>query len=188
MPSTSFDMPMSVDVAPEVVAALQNRVAVRQVRHAIEHAVRAMLAGELAGRVRPWDLSGLRARAATLGEVSSARAVRVEAGVLVAELQPGGQRVVFRRIDDGWRLVRFVDGDDESVRPETARQVPLRGWGPDAVLDALGIDRPDGVELEVVSRDLGQGETETCHRYQWVDYGRGQLLTGSGDNAILTEG
>ncbi|MDT5130281.1 MAG: hypothetical protein QOH54_5925, partial [Mycobacterium sp.] len=79
-------------------------------------------------------------------------------------------------------------GDDESVRPETARQVPLRGWGPDAVLDALGIDRPDGVELEVVSCDLGQGETETCHRYQRVDYGRGQLLTGSGDNAILTEG
>jgi len=222
-------MLLPVDVVPEVVAALQDRVAVREARHAIEHTVRALLAGELDGRVRPWDLAALQARAATLGEVSSAQAVLVEAGVLVAELQPGGQRMLFRRIDDGWRLVRFVDGDDVSVRPETTRRVALHGWGPDAVLAALGIDRPDGVELEVVTTDLGQGETETRHRYQWVHGGRsvlaeevkneiydgatpyttylhgvvitggersdggfeegsGLILTGSGDDAVVTEG
>jgi hypothetical protein len=164
-----------VDVAPEVVAALQDTVAVREVRHAIAHTVRVMLADELDGWVRPWDLPALRERAATLGEVSSALAVRVDAGVLVAELRPGGQRLLFRRIDNGWRLVRFVLGDDEVVRPETTRKVPLSGWGPDAVLAALGIEKPDDIELEVVTTELGQGETETCHRYQWVDDGRSVL-------------
>lgn len=168
-------MLLPVDIAPEVVAALQDTVAVRAVRHDIAHAVRVMLADELDGWVRPWDLPALRARVAALGEVSSVLAVRVDAGVLVTELRPGGQRLLFRRIDDGWRLVRFVVGDDESVRPETTRQVPLSGWGPDAVLAALGIAKPDGVELEVVTTELGQGETETCHRYQWVDGGRSIL-------------
>lgn len=170
-------MLVPVDVAPEVVAALQDRIAVREVRHAIAHTVRTMLSDELDGWVRPWDLPALRARAATLGEVSSARAIRVDAGALVAELLPGGQRIVFRRIDDGWRLVRFVGDEvgDIVLRPETTRQVPLSGWGPDAVLAALGIERPDGVELEVVTTDLGQGETETCHRYHWVDGSRSVL-------------
>ena len=40
------------------------------------------------------------------------------------------------------------------------------------VLTALGVVKPDGVELEVVSEDLGQGETETSHRYRWTDGGR----------------
>ena len=43
-------MQVPVDVTPEVVAALQNRVTVREARHAIEHTVRALLAGELDGR------------------------------------------------------------------------------------------------------------------------------------------
>jgi hypothetical protein len=61
-------MQVPVDAAPEVVAVLQNRVA-----------------------------------------------VRVEAGVLVAELQPGGQRVVFRRIDDGLGQLLTGSGDDAIV-------------------------------------------------------------------------
>jgi hypothetical protein len=108
-------MLVPVDVKPEVVAALQNRVAVREARHAIEHTVRAMLSGDLDGRVRPWDLPALQARAATLGEVSSAEAVRVEAGVLVAELQPGGQPMLFRRIDDGRDLILTGSGDTATV-------------------------------------------------------------------------
>jgi Arc/MetJ family transcription regulator len=42
-------MLLSVDVAPDVVAALQNRVAVREARHAVAHAVRALLSDDLAG-------------------------------------------------------------------------------------------------------------------------------------------
>jgi hypothetical protein len=61
-------MQVPVDVAPEVVAVLQNRVA-----------------------------------------------VRVEAGVLVAELQPGGQRVVFRRIHDGCGQLLTGSGDNAIV-------------------------------------------------------------------------
>jgi hypothetical protein len=49
--------------------------------------------------------------------------------------------------------------------------------GPDSVLAALGIVKPEGVQLEVESEDLGQGETETRHRYQWTD----------GDRSILAE-
>jgi len=94
---------------------------------------------------------------------------------LVAELQPGGQRIVFRGVDDEWRLVRFADGDDVSIRPGTTRSVELHGWGPDSVLAALGIAKPDGVELEVVSEDLGQGETATRYRYQWTEGGRSIL-------------
>ena len=88
----------------------------------------------------------------------------------------------------------------------------------DDVLAALGIAKPDGVELEVVSEDLGQAETETSYRYQWseggrsmaeavkneiydgarpystyvrgviVDGDRGVLLTGSGGSAVVIEG
>jgi hypothetical protein len=75
------------------------------------------------------------------------------------------------------------------------------------------------VELEVVSEYLGEGQTDTSHRYQWtergrsilaedvkneiyhgatpysayvrgviVDGGRGVLLTGRGDSALIIEG
>jgi hypothetical protein len=43
---------------------------------------------------------------------------------------------------------------------------------PDSVLAALGIAKPEDVELEVVAEDLGQGETETRYRYQWTEGGR----------------
>jgi hypothetical protein len=73
--------------------------------------------------------------------------------VLVAELLPSAQRIVFRGVDDEWRLVKFADGDDVSIPPETTRQV----------------------ELEVVSEYLGEGETKTCYRYQWAEDGRSIL-------------
>ncbi len=171
-------MALPVDIAPDVVAALQDRATTRQVRKSVVGAVRALLADDLAGRVRPWDLPALRARAATLGEVNGARVVGLRDAALVVELLPGGQRVVLRRVDDGWRLVRFVEGaDDGALRPERTRHVTIDGWGPPAVLDALGIELPDGVELQILTRDLGQGETETCYRYQWVD----------GDRSVLVE-
>jgi hypothetical protein len=71
---------------------------------------------------------GAATAGAGLGEVASARAVSVDEDVLVAELLPGRQRIVFRGVDDEWRLVRFADGDDVSIRPETTRRVELHGW------------------------------------------------------------
>ena len=129
----------------------------------------------VSGGVRPWDLPELQRRATGLDEVSSADAVSVDEDVLVAEMLPAGERIVFRGVDDEWRLVRFADGDDVGVRPETTSRVELHGWGPDSVLAALGIAKPDGVELEVASEDLGQGETETSDRYQWSEGGRSIL-------------
>jgi len=58
------------------------------------------------------------------------------------------------------------------------RRVELHGWGPDSVLAALDIAKPDGVDLEVVSEDLCQGETETSHHYQWTEDGRSILAEG----------
>jgi hypothetical protein len=136
---------------------------------AIAGAVRRLVEGGLSGGVRPWDLPELQRRAAELGEVSGATAVSVEEQALVAELQPGGERILLRGLDDGWRLVRFVIGDDVSLRPETTRRVALRGSGPDAVLAALGVAKPDGVELQYSDEDLGQGETEYRHGYEWTD-------------------
>ena len=72
-------------------------------------------------------------------------------------------------------MVRFADGTDVTLRPETTRRVELHGWGPESVLTALGLVKPDDVELEVLSEDLGQGETETVHRYQWTDGSRSIL-------------
>ena len=127
------------------------------------------------GGVRPWDLPALQRRATTLGQVCSARAVSVDENVLVAELLPGGERLLFRGVDDSWVLVRFADGADTTLRPETIRRVELHGRGPESVLTALGVVKPDDVELECLSEDLGQGETETRHRYQWTEAGRSIL-------------
>jgi hypothetical protein len=175
---------IAVELAPEVTASLRAmkdrgtpppRCHKGVVQRAIAGGVRRLIEGSLSGGVRPWDLPGLQRTATGLGEVSSARAVSVDEDVLVAELLPGGQRILFRGVDDEWRLVRFADDGDVNIRPETTRRVELRGWGPDSVLAALGIAKPDGVELEVVSEDLGQGETETSHRDQWTEGGRSIL-------------
>ena len=45
-----------------------------------------------------------------------------------------------------------------------------------------------GVELQVLWEDLGQGEKETVHRYQWTDGSGGVVLTGRDDSAVVTEG
>jgi hypothetical protein len=173
-----------VELEPEVTASLRAmkdrgtpppRCHKGVIQSAIAGGVRRLIEGALSGGVRLWDLPELQRRATGLGEVASARAVSVDESVLVAELLPGGQRIVFRGVDDEWRLVRFADDGDVSIRPETTRRVELRGWGPDSVLAALGIAKPDGVELEVVSEDLGQGETGTRYRYQWTEGGRSIL-------------
>jgi antitoxin component of MazEF toxin-antitoxin module len=172
---------IDVDLAAEVHASLRAmkdrntpppRCHKGPIRSAIANAVRWLLFNDLAAKVRPWDLPELLHRASTLGEVSSARAVCVDENVLVAELQPGGQRIVFRGVEDEWRLVRFADGSDFTLRPETTRRVELKGSAPESVLTALGLVKPDDVNLEVASEDLGQGETKTVHRYQWNDGGR----------------
>jgi hypothetical protein len=169
---------IDVDLSPDVLSALRafadagaapQRCDADVITSAIRWSVSRMLADELSGSVRPWNLPALRRRAADLGEVTSARAVSVGEHVLVAELLPGGQRLLYRGVDDDWRLVRFVDGDDLSLRPETTHRVELSGWGPDSVLAALGIEKPDTVNLEIVDEYQGQGQTETSHRYQWVD-------------------
>ena len=173
-----------VELAPEVTASLRAmkdrgtpplRCHKGVIHGAIAGGVRRLIEGSLCGGMAPWDLQELLRTATGLSEVSSARAVSVDEDVLVAELLPGGQRILFRGVDDEWRLVRFAGDGDVSIRPETTRRVELRGWGPDSVLAALGIAKPDGVELEVVSEDLGQGETETSYRYQWSDGGRSIL-------------
>ena len=153
------------------------------IESAIAGAVRRLADNALSSGVRPWDLAELQRRAAGLGEVSAARAVSVDENVLVAELFPGGQRIVFRGVDHEWRPVRFADGNDVSIAPETTRRVGLRGWGPDSVLAVLGVAKPDDVELEVVSEDLGQGETETSYRYQWTE-GRRSILAEEVKNEI----
>ncbi len=167
-----------VELAPDVVTSLRqmrdrgeqpSRCHDGVIRSAIAGAVRRLVDDGLSGGVRPWDLPALQRRAASLGEVSAAVAVWVDANALVAELLPGGERIVLRGVDDGWQLVRFADGDDVSLRLEATRQVELHGSGPDAVLAALGIVKPDGVELEYSSEDLGQGETEYRHGYRWTD-------------------
>jgi hypothetical protein len=40
------------------------------------------------------------------------------------------------------------------------------------VLTALGLTKPEHVELEILTEELGQGETETSYRYQWTEGGR----------------
>jgi hypothetical protein len=173
-----------VELAPDVVASLRRmrdtgeqppRCHDGVIQSAIAGAVRRLVDDGLSGGVRPWDLPELQRRAAGLGEVSGARALSVDFYALVAELQPGGERVLLRGVDDGWRLVRFVDGDDVSLRPEITRSVALQGSGPDAVLAALGVAKPDEVELRYTDEYLGQGETEYRHGYEWTD-GAGRTI------------
>ena len=172
-----------VELAPDVSAALRAmkdrgtpppRCHTGVIKSGIAGTVRRLLENNLSPVVRPWDLPELQRRAAGLVEVSSARVVSVDENVLVAELLPSAQRIVFRGVDDEWRLVRFADGDDVSIPPETTR-LELRGSAPDSVLAALGVTRPDKVALEVVSEYLGEGETRTCYRYQWSEDGRSIL-------------
>ena len=73
------------------------------------------------------------------------------------------------------RAMKDRCGHDVSVRRETTRRVDLHGSAPDSVLTALGLVKPDGVELEVVSEYVGQGETKTSHRYQWTEGSRSIL-------------
>ncbi|MGZ5396938.1 MAG: hypothetical protein ACXWEI_16260 [Mycobacterium sp.] len=183
-----------VELAPEVVASLREmrdrdkqppRCHDGVIKSAIAGAVRRLVEGSLGGGVRPWDLPALQRRAADLGEVSAARAVWVNANALVAELLPGGERIVLRGVDDRWRLVRFADGDDVSVRTESTRQVELHGSGPDAVLAALGIVKPDGIGLEYSSEDMGQGETEYRHGYRWTDDTGRSILAEEVKNEIF---
>ena len=175
---------IEVELTPEVIASLHAmrdrgtplpRCQKGPIRSAIAGGVRRLVENTLRGGVRPWDLPALQRRSAALGEVSSARAVSVDEDVLVAELLPGGEWLLFRGVEDDWRLVRFADGTDVTLLPETTRRVELHGWGPESVLTALGLVKPDDVELEVLSEDLGQGETETVHRYQWTDGSRSIL-------------
>jgi hypothetical protein len=170
-----------VDLAPEVSESLRGmkgrgtppaRCHKGVVRSAIAGAVRRLLDGELAGGVRPWDLPALQRGAAEVGKVSAARAVYLDENVLVAELLPSGQRIVLRGVDDEWRLVRFADDGDFSLRPEIIRRVELHGWGPDSVLGALGVSKPEDVELQISSEDLGQGETESRYGYYWAEADR----------------
>lgn len=181
-------MSESVDLAPAALTALRTmrdagEVPLRcnkgPIRTAVAAAVRGLNDDDLGSRVRPWDLSALRRRAAELPEITGAVALHVDEDALVAELRPGGERVALRGVGDGWRLVRFLDDAEvtEQVRlmPETTLDITLEDFTPDAVLAALGIARPDDVELDIESEDLGQGETETRYRYLFTDNGRSVL-------------
>ncbi|ANE81251.1 hypothetical protein A7U43_19915 [Mycobacterium adipatum] len=181
-------MSESVELAPEVLVALRamrdaGEVPLRcnkgPIRTAVAAAVRALNEDDLGPRVRPWDLSALRRRAAARGRIAAAVAVYVDADVLVAVLRPGYDRVVLRGAGDFWRLVRFLDADEatEGVRltPEITQDVDLDEFSPEAVLTALGVAKPDDVDLDIESEDLGQGETETRYRYLFTDNGRSVL-------------
>ena len=93
------------------------------IRSAVSAAVRRLLADDLDGIVRPWDLPALRREAVGLGNVDAVQVISVGADALVAELRPSGRRIVFRGVDDGWRLVRFATDDEVSLRPERVRSV-----------------------------------------------------------------
>ena len=181
-------MSESVDLAPEVITALwalrdAGEIPLRcnkgPIRAAVAAAVRALNDDNLGPKVRPWDLSALRRRAAELGHTTAAVAVYLNKDLLVADLLPSRERVVLRGVGDAWRLVRFLDATEvtEEVRlvPETTREISLAEFSPDAVLAALGVAKPDDVDLDIESEDLGQGHTETRYRYLFTDNGRSVL-------------
>lgn len=181
-------MPDTVELAPEVISALRRmrdagEVPLRcnkgPIRTAVAAAVRALTTDDLGGKVRPWDLSGLRRAAADLGAVDGATALYVDESLLVAELLPAAQRIALRGVDDGWRLVRFLADserpDHVRLAPETTTEIELDTLSPEGVLSALGIAKPQDVELDIESEDLGQGETETRYRYLFTDNGRSVL-------------
>lgn len=181
-------MSESVDLAPEVVTALWAlrdagdmplRCNKGPVRAAVAAAVRALNEDTLGPKVRPWDLSALRRRATELGEITGAVAVHLDEEMVVAELLPGRERVVLRGVGDDWRLVRFLDATEVTAEvrlvPETTREITLAEFSPDAVLTALGVAKPDDVDLDIESEDLGQGHTETRYRYLFTDNGRSVL-------------
>jgi hypothetical protein len=216
-----------VELAPEVHVSLRAmkdrgvpppRCHKGAIQSAIAGGVRRLVDNTLSSGVRPWDLPELQRRAASLGEVTSARAISVDENVLVAELDQAASGSC-SAADDEWRLVRFADGDDISIRPEATLRVDLCGSAPDSVLIAMGVNKPADVKLEVLSEDLGQGETQTRYRYQRteggrsilaeevkneisdgatpyttyvrgviVDGDRGVLLTGRDDSALIIEG
>jgi hypothetical protein len=159
---------VDVVLTTEVVAALGDWTQ-RQVRNAVFEAVESLRSRDFEGWVRPWDLPALRRGAADLGEVQTARAVNLDVESLVAELLPSGRHVALRRTDHGWRVARFVAPGVTTLPPETTRRVPLVGSGPNAVLAALGVTRPDDVQMRYVTTELGQGETEYRHGYEWTD-------------------
>lgn len=105
--------------------------------------------------------------------------VHLDKDLVVAELLPGRERVVLRGVGDAWRLVRFLDAaeitDQVRLIPETTREITLAEFSPDAVLTALGVAKPDDVELDIDSEDLGQGQSETRYRYLFTDNGRSVL-------------
>jgi hypothetical protein len=185
---------IAVNLTPQVVATLREmrdrgeqppRCHDGVIRSAIAGAVRRLIDGDLSGGVRPWDLPALQRKAKALREVSEANVVSVSPQALVVELLPGGERIVLRGVDESWRLVRFVEDGDLSVRPEMSRRVVLQGSGPDAVLAALGVAKPDGVELQYSDEYLGQGETEYRHGYQWTDDAGRRILAEEVKNEIF---
>ena len=50
---------------------------------------------------------------------------------------------------------------------------------------ALGVIKPDDVELEYSSEDLGQGETEYRHGYRWIDDAGRSILAEEVKNEIF---
>jgi hypothetical protein len=166
-----------VDVAPEALRGrrLPPRCAKGVIKSAVSFAVQRLLDGDLEGSVRPWDLPALRRESVRLSKGSAAQVISMGPDVLVAELRPDGRRIVFRGVDDGWRLVRFANGDDVALRPETTRKVTLHGWGPYAVLAALGIEKPDAPYTTFLRGVVVEGDG-------------GLLLYGNGDEATIVEG
>jgi hypothetical protein len=154
-----------VELAPEVTASLRAmkdrgtpppRCHKGVINSAVAGGVRRLIEGALSGGVRPWDLQALQRRAAGLGEVSSARAVSV----------------------DEWRLVRFADDGDVSIRPETTRCRYQWTEGGRSIL------------AEEVKNEIYDGAMpySTYVRGVIIDGDRGVVLTGSGDSAQVFEG
>jgi hypothetical protein len=79
---------------------------------AISDTLKRLIRDDLSGGVRRWDLPALRRRAAQLGDVSGARAVCVDADVLVASEDLGQDETESRH---GYR---WTDADGRSMLAE----------------------------------------------------------------------